>query len=482
VEGPKPGEVDFLDFGASKGGSILFCRKTFAAPCGVGVDLDPAKVTLMRQSGFACLQGDSAELDLPKGLVRFVSMVHFLEHLPGLGSVRAVLNKARELARDFLYLQGPNFDADQELAALGLKCFWSDWYGHTCPLRTGQLAALLREMGLEFQFFFSGAIRHSDDPALHPLSSPPDQVNYAADQHPEKVLIPLPFPFFREWHALVKLREFSEWSAIQARLIKATKTPLEALNPSEEAVPHHVASPLSGPTQSAQAVMWPEWMLLCSGKWAYLEWLHLRRVIEDSGVESVLLSAQSSPFLGMALARSYHQIRVGVVAKENRRNSISQRLKAYAKSHNLQNLQAEEEPEKAVGKWDLVFDAFNIQTPSQAGKLEELHQAAKVATCLVLPFVRKNQKRNDAQTTGFTLTEAAQLQPGIKLLRGFAWQDSGQRLKSSVAGLSSRVLGQRLRQWEELALNDTQDRLPEADQAGCCVGLVAWLAKDRTSS
>lgn len=434
----------------------------------------------MRQSGFACLLGDVAHLALPVGFVRFVSMVHFLEHLPDLCAVRAVLSKARELARDFLYIQGPNFDADQELAALDLKCFWSDWYGHTCALRTGQLAALLREMGLEFHFYFTGSIRHSSDPVLHPLASPPDQGNYAADQHPEKELITLPFPFFREWHALVKLREFSGWSDLHVRLIKAIKTPMVALPPSAEAAPQHVAGPLSGPTQSSQAARWPGWMLLCSGKWAFLEWLHLRRVIEDGGVESILLCNQRSPFLGMALAHHCRKIEVGVAAKNNRRHAIAQRLADYASLHGLPNLKAVEQPGNEMEKWDLVFDALTIQTLAQGEMVAELQRAARVATCLVLPFIRAGKRRSDSLASGFTLAEAAQLQPGIKLLRGFAWKDSGQRLRSSVEGLPCRALGQRLAEWEEIARNDTRDRLPDADQASC-LGLVVWLPKDKTS-
>ena len=44
-------DYDFLDFGASKGGSIGFAIEHLGGTRGLGIDLDPNKVAVMRELG-----------------------------------------------------------------------------------------------------------------------------------------------------------------------------------------------------------------------------------------------------------------------------------------------------------------------------------------------------------------------------------------------------------------------------------------------
>lgn len=59
-------DYDFIDFGASKGGSIEFAKAALGGRKGLGIDLDPKKVSTMKSLGIDAIQGDFTNLDLPK--------------------------------------------------------------------------------------------------------------------------------------------------------------------------------------------------------------------------------------------------------------------------------------------------------------------------------------------------------------------------------------------------------------------------------
>ena len=215
---------DFLDFGASKGGCIDFAERSLGGRKGLGVDIDPKKVAQMRALGYDCIEGDITKLDLPDNSVRFVTMSHVLEHLPDLDAVGLAIRSAARVATDFLLIQGPYFDADEALARQGLKFYWSDWRGHPCHLTTGQLGRLLRDAGLRHHILMARVpVLDSNDPCIHPLSSPRNQHDYEAGVHPAKPDVAFEPPTFdghlyREMVCLVRLRPFEGWErAVFAR-------------------------------------------------------------------------------------------------------------------------------------------------------------------------------------------------------------------------------------------------------------------------
>ena len=213
-------EVDFLDFGASKGGSIEFAKKILGGRHGVGVDRDAAKVEQMRALGYACLEGDITSLELSPNSVRFVVMSHVLEHLPDLAAIRRTVESAARVARDFLYIQGPYFDADVALSTQGLKFYWSDWHGHTYRLTTWELISLLHELGwASYVLMGRLPVMDSSDPAIHPLSSPRDQHDYDPEIHPPKPHLVFGRPVhrnrvYREFVCVVRLRAFAGWESV----------------------------------------------------------------------------------------------------------------------------------------------------------------------------------------------------------------------------------------------------------------------------
>ena len=188
-------EADFLDFGASKGGSIEFAKKVLGGRHGVGVDRDAAKVARMRELGYACLQEDITSLEFSPKCVRFVVMSHVLEHLPDFEAIRRTVESSARVARDFLYIQGPYFDADVALSTQGLKFYWSDWRGHTYPLTTWELISLLHELGwTSYVLMGRLPVVDSSHSAVHPLSSPRDQHDYDPEIHPPKPTHSVPSP------------------------------------------------------------------------------------------------------------------------------------------------------------------------------------------------------------------------------------------------------------------------------------------------
>ena len=213
---------DFLDFGASAGGCIEFAKARLGGTNGLGVDIDPQKVARMRSLDYDCAEGDVTRVDLPDDSVRFVTMSHILERLPDLEAVKRALAGAARVASDFLFIQGPYFDADGVLAGDGLKLYWSDWTDHTCRLTTEALCATLDALGLhDYVCMGREEVAGSADPAVHPVDSPPDQHDYDPDVHPPKPAVTFaepeyPDPVYREMVCVVRLREFPGWPDVVA--------------------------------------------------------------------------------------------------------------------------------------------------------------------------------------------------------------------------------------------------------------------------
>lgn len=204
---------DFLDFGASTGGSIQLAKEHLGGRRGIGIDLDPRKVHKARENGCDCEVGDITNLDAPAQSVRFVVMSHVLEHLPNEQTLARALAEAARVARDFLFIRGPNFDDESYLREHGLKWYWSDWTGHSFHLTTTILQRHLNTLQLHDRYVipFRG-VRTASDPALHPLDSPKDQHQYIDGVHPPKPRQILDRLVFREFACFIRLRPFPEWT------------------------------------------------------------------------------------------------------------------------------------------------------------------------------------------------------------------------------------------------------------------------------
>ena len=107
--------ADFIDLGASRGNSLLYCQKLFGGR-GVGIDVNPRKVEEARAKGLDVVLADARTLELPRG-VRFVSACDFLEHLPDLATAREILAGVARAATDFIFIRHPSFEGEEMLRA-----------------------------------------------------------------------------------------------------------------------------------------------------------------------------------------------------------------------------------------------------------------------------------------------------------------------------------------------------------------------------
>ncbi len=207
---------DFIDFGASKGGSIDFAKKALGGKNGIGIDLNPKKVLEMKANGFDAICADFTKIRLPKKCVSFVVISHVLEHLPSLEIAQKTIKKACELAKDFVFIQGPYFDGDKYLAENGLKFFWSDWRGHTYHLTVKELRNILSSLKfVEYKIFMNKEVIDSGSEFIHPFNSPTDQYNYDERYHPKKDLIVFDKKLYREFVCYIKLNpDLENWEKI----------------------------------------------------------------------------------------------------------------------------------------------------------------------------------------------------------------------------------------------------------------------------
>jgi hypothetical protein len=191
---------DFIDFGCSKGGSIAFARRTFGVERGVGIDISQAKVDQARAAGFEAACMDARALNQNPRAVSFVTMVDFLEHLPSVRDAAVCIASGAEVARDFIFIRQPWFDADGYLFSLGLKLYWSDWQGHPNAMTTLEMYTILSRIPKvkHFRIYGRGLVKNSDDPAVHPLTSPIDQHDWSEDKHPPKPSVAFDRPIYRQ--------------------------------------------------------------------------------------------------------------------------------------------------------------------------------------------------------------------------------------------------------------------------------------------
>ena len=205
---------DFLDIGSFRGGSMDFAKDRLGGGRGLGMDINPANVQRMRRIGYDCIHADVTKTNLPSGSVRFVIASHVLEHME-LHAVHKTVQRAAEIATDFVFIQGPYFDADAFLGRHGLKFYWSDWHGHTCHLTTSILQAVFHGLKID-KYLIMGrrTVNDSSDSSIHPLDSPPDQHDYIPGTHPSKPAIRFNPPFYREMVCIVRLRDIPNWKDI----------------------------------------------------------------------------------------------------------------------------------------------------------------------------------------------------------------------------------------------------------------------------
>jgi SAM-dependent methyltransferase len=212
------GDVDFVDLGCGSGKSISYCKKRFRADRGVGVDFDDKKVTEAREAGVDAVLADATTLDLD-GQVRFVSMMQFLEHLPDLATVEAVIRAAARSAKDFIFIHHPSFEGEEYLELLGLRQYWWHWTAHPSHIKISDYCRIFDDAGLhQYMVRYLKPVYDSTHPSILPASAPVNQHDYDPARHGPKQEVEFPAPLWRTQEIFVALRPLpaGKWNRITA--------------------------------------------------------------------------------------------------------------------------------------------------------------------------------------------------------------------------------------------------------------------------
>lgn len=213
---------DFYDFGCSTGGNITHTNSILPQLRGLGMDIAAAKVALAKDNGHDAIVFDILELPDEK-CVDFVTMAHFLEHLPGLDLTRKMVAKAVAVSRDFVLIRQPWFDCDGELLRRGFKFYWSHWLGHPNKMTTLDFHSILSaelEAGRISRFSIHGrnVVKSSQHSSIIPLQAPKDQHQYEREKHGPKAIEDFPFAAYKEIVARVDIGQTSTIDALMTKL------------------------------------------------------------------------------------------------------------------------------------------------------------------------------------------------------------------------------------------------------------------------
>lgn len=170
--------IDFIDLGCGSGGSIDWAKRKFNGGTHLGIEKYVVPYEKAVKNGYNVIQKDVVLDDtiLPK--CRFVTMLHFLEHLRNEDEVKKVILKSIDSATDFIFFKVPYFDADEYLKSLDFKFTWSDWIGHPTAITTTLIKRLLDENVLQYEIGYSHPVLNSDSNEIIPFSSPVDTIKY----------------------------------------------------------------------------------------------------------------------------------------------------------------------------------------------------------------------------------------------------------------------------------------------------------------
>lgn len=168
---------DFIDLGCGVGGSIEWIQNRFGVKSHLGIDNRPNDVQKAIDNGYNVILGDINNDNMfPKS--KFITMLHFLEHLKNETYVENVIKKSINSATDFIFIKGPSFEDVEYLKQFNYKITWTDWVGHYTMVTKNMLENIINKSGLEYKIGFQYPILNSNSNEIIPISSPTDTIIY----------------------------------------------------------------------------------------------------------------------------------------------------------------------------------------------------------------------------------------------------------------------------------------------------------------
>lgn len=168
---------DFVDLGCGIGGSIKWIQDRFDVETHLGIDNRPNDVQKAINMGYNVILDDITNNNMfPKS--KFITMIHFLEHLKNEKDVEYVIKKSIKSAREFIFIKGPTFENIEYLKQFDYKITWTDWVGHSTMVTKNMLENIINKIGLEYKIGFQYPILNSNSNEIIPISSPTDTIIY----------------------------------------------------------------------------------------------------------------------------------------------------------------------------------------------------------------------------------------------------------------------------------------------------------------
>lgn len=204
------GEYDFIDLGCSKGGSLEFGKRWLGGKKGLGIDIVERKVLKTRERGLDACWADARDISLHPDSVRFVTMLHFLEHLPSIYDAEKCIESACDASTDFVYIRQPWFDSDGYLFSRGLKLYFSYWRHHPNAMTTLEFHKIMSRIKKVKRWRLYGwdEVTSSDHFAVLPLSTPHNVSKEASVEYkPIMPVVKFDQPVFRNIGCVALLKD-----------------------------------------------------------------------------------------------------------------------------------------------------------------------------------------------------------------------------------------------------------------------------------
>ena len=182
-------QIDFIDIGASKGGSYKHIKNIFKFESGLAIDIDPRKIKVALENNVPAIRLDATNMCIfNDNACKLISIIHTLEHLPNINVIEGVLKESIRVASDTIYITGPMYYLDY-LKPLGFQFFWSHWVGHTCLIEPNEIIKIMQKLGqtkYQLNFKEKHKIKNSADPCIHPINGKIDRFEYNSKIDPPK--------------------------------------------------------------------------------------------------------------------------------------------------------------------------------------------------------------------------------------------------------------------------------------------------------
>ena len=194
----------YLDVGCKTGGSFMSVSKKFgfSPEQGLGLDINKNHVDRFIQTGNHAIVGDAQKLPFVDNSFELVILSHVIEHMKKEQVGFKTVKECIRVASKTVFICLPFFDEDDYLHSLGLKTFYSDWYGHRNKVTLRSLKSYLGEQSYEVKMIRK--LEDSSAQEIIPISAPQDSMEYNLELHGEKNLAKYNRDIWREYQITIQ--------------------------------------------------------------------------------------------------------------------------------------------------------------------------------------------------------------------------------------------------------------------------------------